>query len=74
MTSPQAILTGAELIALLGGCGTVKDVRLQHPDTGKVVVCEGRSRIINVATAELTILERRGCIEDFKAQGYQRIE
>ena len=74
MTSPQAILTGAALIALLGGCGSIKDVRLQHPDTGKVVVCEGASAPINVATAELRILERRGCIEDFKVQGYQRIE
>ena len=67
MTSRQAILTGAALLALLGGCETVKDVRLQHPDTGKVVVCEG-------ASGEAELSAQRGCIEDFKAQGSQRIE
>ncbi len=73
MTSPQSILTGAVLIALLGGCETVKDVRLQHPDTGKVVVCEGASGV-GQQEADRAVSVQRGCIEDFKAQGYQRIE
>ncbi len=67
MTSLHAILSGAVLLALLGGCDTVEDVRLQHPDTGDVVVCEG-------ASGEAELSAQRGCIEDFKAQGYQRIE
>ena len=67
MTSPQAILTGAVLLALLGGCDTVEDVRLQHPDTGKVVVCLGTS-------GEAELSAQSECVEDFKAQGYQRIE
>ena len=61
------------LLALLGACGTLKDVRLQHPDTGKVVVCEGRGGLTTHGYA-LVLAEQRGCIEDFKAQGYQRIE
>ena len=67
MTSLHAILSGAALIALLGGCDAIEDVRLQHPDTGKVVVCLGAS-----GEAELSV--QSGCIEDFKTQGYQRIE
>lgn len=67
MTSPQAILTGAALLALLGGCDSVEDVRLQHPDTDKVVVCLG-------ASGEAELSAQSECIEDFKAQGYQRIE
>ena len=67
MTSPYAILTGAALLALLGGCDAVEDVRFQHPDTGKVVVCLG-------ASGEAERSAQNECIEEFMAQGYQRIE
>ncbi len=61
------------LLVSLAACGTVKDVRLQHLETGKVVVCEGKSGLPTDALAP-AVLEQRGCIEDFKVQGYQRIE
>ena len=67
MTSPYAILTGAGLLALLGGCDAVEDVRLQHPDTGKVVVCLG-------ASGEAELSAQSGCTEASKAKGYQGIE
>ena len=67
MTSPYAILTGAVLLALLGGCDTVEDVRLQHPNTGEVVICRG-------ASGEAERSAQNECIEDFKAQGYQPIK
>ena len=67
MTSPYAILIGAVLLALVGACDAVEDVRLQHPNTGEVVLCIG-------ASGEAERSAQNECIEDFMAQGYQRIE
>ncbi len=37
----------AFLLLPLAACGTVKEVRLQHPDTGKIAVCKGKSGLNN---------------------------
>ena len=67
-----ATLLLALLLLPLAACATVKEVRLQHPDTGKIVVCEGKSGL-NSRKYPTAVNEQRGCIQDFKEQGYARI-
>ncbi len=60
------------LLLPLAACSTIKDVRLQHPDTGKIAVCEGKSGVRS-REYPTAVLEQRGCIQDYKEQGYVRI-
>ncbi len=62
----------AFLLLPLAACGTVKEVRLQHPDTSKIAVCEGKSGLNNPGY-QTAVLEQRGCIQDYKEQGFVRI-
>ena len=59
-------------VFLLGACGSVEDVHLRHPETGETAVCTGGSNISS-RNKQTKVIEQRGCIEDFKEQGYQRI-
>ena len=42
-------------------------MRLEHPGTGEVAVCKGGS---GLSTKVHALTEQRGCIEDYKEQGY----
>ena len=58
--------------AFLVACGTIDAVTLKHPVTGEIVQCgphTGLGKSSFAATAAL----QRGCIEDFKEQGFQRV-
>ena len=52
---------------------SVGDVRLKHPSSGDIVVCAGGERLTG-READRLVVTQRGCIEDFKAQGSQRIQ
>jgi len=58
--------------AFLGACGTIDAVTLKHPVTGEIVQCgphTGLGRSAFAVTAQL----QRGCIQDYKEQGFQRV-
>ena len=74
----------AALIVLAGCEGLVTRVDavyLQHADTGEIVRCGPYARVaiplIDYTMPlflETLLKERRGCIDDFRAQGYLRVE
>jgi hypothetical protein len=53
---------------LLTACAS--DVRLRHPQTGKVAVCEGGYSY--GIYAHFTQQKQFRCIDDFQRQGYER--
>ena len=54
--------------ALLGGCAPVY---LRHPETGMTVRCG--SYVEDPASDHSTRLLKRGCIENYERQGYERL-
>lgn len=58
-------------VGILVACNAVRPVHLQHPDTGELVECAGSHGA--TFTHPSRVLEQRGCIDDFMAQGYQRV-
>ena len=57
---------------VLAGCMSIDAVVLKHPETGEIVQCgphSGLGRSAFAVTAQL----QRGCIQDFKEQGFQRV-
>ena len=65
------VLLALSLLPLVA-CASVEEVRLQHPDTGAVAVCKGKSGL-NSRKYPTAVNEQRGCIQDYKEQGYTRI-
>lgn len=59
-------------VLIVAGCGTVDPVTLRHPETGKTVVCHGGGGLTANAAAR-RVVTQRGCIEDFRSQGYRRV-
>ena len=57
---------------LLAACARVEAVRLQHPGTGDVVQY-GPYVGLTGYTYSGGVVESRGCIEDYKQQGYKRV-
>jgi hypothetical protein len=55
-------------LALLGGCTAVY---LRHPETGKTVKCG--PYFGDPASDHSARLLKRGCIEDYERQGYERL-
>ena len=66
----RAILLMA--VFLVAACGSVDDVHLRHPETGEIAICNGATGL-NSADRRTMVIEQRGCIEDFKEQGFQRV-
>ena len=65
----------AALIALtfaLAACMRIEAVRLEHPETGRVVICGPYSGLTGYNFAATAAIQR-GCVEDFKEQGYVRV-
>ena len=56
----------------LASCDTVSDVRLKDPATGEIAICQGKGGL-SANRYAVTVAEQRGCIEDFKDQGYVRV-
>jgi hypothetical protein len=56
---------------VLAACAT-QPVQLRHPQTGKVVEC-GPYETYNASSKQTAAIRERGCIEDFKQQGYMRL-
>jgi hypothetical protein len=61
-------LTLAGLLVAFAGC--VADVKLRHPSTGKVAICEG-GYCPGVMCLPAQQRQMR-CIDDFQRQGYER--
>jgi hypothetical protein len=55
-------------LALLGGCAPVY---LRHPETGEIVKCGPYSE--DPVRDHSARLLKRGCIEDYERQGYERV-
>jgi hypothetical protein len=60
------------LTLLVAACGQIDAVYLKHPTTGRVVQC-GPYTGVTGYTHTGTVLQQRGCIEDYRAQGYERV-
>ena len=65
-------LIGIPAILILAACNVVEDVRLKNLETGEVVTCPGRAGHPSNLQGAI-VAEQRGCIEDFKEQGYVRL-
>ena len=59
------------ILALLAGC-TTDPVFLRHPQTGKNVQC-GPYYYISDAVPYTVAVRKKGCIEDYQRQGYERV-
>ena len=57
--------------AVLAGCMSIDAVVLKHPETGETVQCGPHSGLTGSNFAA-TALIQRGCIQDYKEQGFQR--
>ena len=65
------LLTG--LFLLVAGCAA--DVKLRHPATNRVAVCEGgyyKYGLIGMANQTAKDLQMR-CVDDYQQQGYERV-
>jgi hypothetical protein len=63
------------LLGLLLLCGCAADIRLKHPQTGQVAVCEGgyyKLGLIGMANKTAKDLQMR-CLDDYQRQGYERV-
>jgi hypothetical protein len=70
-----ALIKAAALIAIaftFSGCESIEAVRLKHPATGHVVQC-GPYTGLTGYTYPGTVAIHRGCVKDFKDQGYVRV-
>lgn len=70
-----ALIKTAPLVAVafaLAACLRIEAVRLKHPETGHVVQC-GPYTGMTAADKAATVIIQRGCVQDFKEQGYVRI-
>ena len=56
----------------LAGCMKIEAVHLRHPQTGQTVQC-GPHGGLTAGNFAATALLQRGCIEDYKQQGFQRV-
>ncbi len=61
-------------VFLVAACGWLDDVHLRNPETGEIAICKGgpTSRKAYLPSRQDRLIEQRGCIEDFKEQGFQR--
>lgn len=63
----------AIVVALtLTACMSIAAVRLEHPKTGHIVTCGPYTQVGQIEFAA-NIASQRGCIRDFKEQGYVRV-
>ncbi len=60
------------VLLVLAACGRVDPVTLKHPETGESVQCGPYTGLTDRSYAG-GVLQQRGCIEDYRAQGYKRI-
>ncbi len=70
-----ALIKTAALIGIafaLAACLRIEAVRLKHPETGHVVQC-GPYTGMTEADFAGTVIIQRGCVRDFKEQGYVRV-
>ena len=58
--------------ALAAGCMRIEAVTLKHPATGHMVTCGPYGGMSQIQFAA-TVIIQRGCIRDFKEQGYVRV-
>jgi len=63
------------ILAFCYSCAIGKTVYLQHPTTGDVVECGGDVAWGNIPAANNNNLQsERYCVDDYKDQGYERIQ
>ncbi len=56
----------------LAACLRIEAVRLKHPETGHIVYC-GPYTGLNPDTFASSVIIQRGCVVDYKDQGYVRV-
>ena len=64
-------LFAVPVLLVISACMKIDAVVLKHPETGEIVQCGPYSGLSGNNFAA-TALIQRGCIEDYKEQGYQR--
>lgn len=66
------------LLALVGSLllvGCAADVKVRHPQTGQVAICEGgyyKLGLLGMANHTAKELQMR-CLDDYQRQGYERV-
>lgn len=68
----KTLIAAAILALVTSACGRIDAVWLAHPATGEVVQCGPYAGLTGYTYPSTTLL-MRGCIEDFRAQGYERV-
>lgn len=62
-------------VLVLAGCSSTSDIRLRHPQTGKIVTCSGRSGgEPDRWWDEMAKRVRDSCVKDMQSQGYVIVE
>ncbi len=56
----------------LAACARIEAVRLKHPETGHIVQCGPYTGLTDY-TYSGAVISQRGCVEDYKDQGYVRV-
>ena len=72
MKMGKILVAGVVVTLALAACQEIKAVYLRHPETKHVVECQSY-RPLNIGTAQVRLAQQRGCIEDYRAQGYLRV-
>lgn len=68
----KTLIAIACLAFVTSACARIGAVRLEHPITGEVQQCGPYAGLTNITYLGAVELQR-GCIEDFRAQGYERV-
>lgn len=72
MKMGKFLISGITIPLALVACQEIEAVYLRHPETKRVVECQSY-RPLNIGTAQIRLVQQRGCIEDYQAQGYVRV-
>ncbi len=70
-----ALIKTAALIGVafaLAACARIEAVTLKHPETGHIVQC-GPYTGLTGYTYSGAVMQQRGCVVDYKDQGYVRV-
>ena len=60
------------VLLILAACQIVETVYLRHPQTGRVAQC-GPYQGVGPQMGAVNVVQQRGCIEDYRVQGYVRV-
>ncbi len=68
----RVLLSAIAVMIVAAACGRLEAVHFKHPGTGKTVQC-GPYTGFTGYTYSGGVIMQRGCVEDYRAQGYLRV-